>query len=145
MAVPKSVIKIRTKQGKSTVEFTDHADWVNYTMQELIRAALRDTGKYIVRMTKNKVHKRTGKLLSNIQYWVRKKEGNLQVGFKPGGWYGLFQELGTEKQPKIGALASSAENNIDTIKQIQAQYLSALNNENKALSMIGEEEYNGEE
>lgn len=138
MAVPKSVIKIRTKQGRSTVEFTDHADWVNYTMQELIRAALRDTGKYVVRMTKNKIHKRTGRLASNIQYWVRKKEGNLQVGFKPGGWYGLFQELGTEKQPKIGALTSSVEDNINTIKSIQAQYLSALNNESKATNLIGE-------
>ena len=145
MAVPKSVIKIRTKQGQSTVEFIDHADWVNYTMEELIRAALRDTGKYIVRMTKNKVNKRTGKLLSNIQYWVRKREGNLQVGFKPGGWYGLFQELGTEKQPKIGALTSSVEDNINTIRQIQAQYLSALNDEDKAVRLIEEEEYIGEE
>lgn len=144
MAVPKSVIKIRTKQGRSTVEFTDHADWVNYTMQELIRAALRDTGKYVVRMTKNKVHKRTGRLLSNIQYWVRKKEGNLQVGFKPGGWYGLFQELGTEKQPKIGALTSAVEDNINTIRTIQAQYLSALNDENEAMRLIEEEEYSGE-
>ena len=139
MAVPKSTIKMRTKQGKSVVEFEDHADWVNYTIQELVHAALRDTGKYIVRVTKKKVRKRTGRLLKNIQYWTRKKEGNLQVGFKPGGWYGMYQELGSEKQPKIGALASSVEENIDTIRSIQAQYLSALNNESKAMSMIGGE------
>ena len=144
MAVPKSVIKIRTRQGKSVVEFTDHADWVNHTMQELIHAALRDTGKYIVRMTKNKVTKKTGVLIKNIQYWARRKDGDLQVGFKPGGWYGLFQELGTEKQPKIGALTSSVEDNIGTIRQIQAQYLSALNDENKAMGLIGEGEDNEE-
>lgn len=140
MAAPKSVIKIRTRKGQSVVEFTDHADWVNYTMQELIHAALRDTGKYIVRMTKNKVMKKTGVLIKNIQYWARRKDGDLQVGFKPGGWYGLYQELGTEKQPKIGALTSSVEDNIDMIRQIQAQYLSALNDENKAMSLIGEGE-----
>ena len=144
MAAPKSVIKIRTRQGKSVVEFTDHADWVNYTMQELVHAALRDTGKYIVKLTKNKVSKKTGNLIKNVQYWVRKKDGDLQVGFKPGGWYGLYQELGTEKQPKIGALTSSVEENIETIRQIQAQYLSALNDENKAMRLIGEEEDNEE-
>jgi len=137
MAVPKSVVKLRTKQGKCMVEFTDHADWVNHTLQELIHAALRDTGRYITKVTKTKIRKRTGILAKNIQHWVRKKDGNLQVGFKPGGWYGLYQELGTEKQPKIGALTSSVEDNIDTIRQIQAQYLSALNDENKAMSLIG--------
>ena len=140
MAVPKSVVKIKTRQGKSVVEFTDHADWVNHTMQELIHAALRDTGKYIVKMTKSKVAKKTGILIKNTQYWARKKDGDLQVGFKPGGWYGLYQELGTEKHPKIGALASSVEDNIGTIRQIQAQYLSALSDENKAMGMIGEGE-----
>ena len=145
MAVPKSVVKIRTRKGQSVVEFTDHADWVNHTIQELIHAALRDTGKYIVRITKNKISKRTGILIKNIQYWARKKDGNLQVGFKPGGWYGLYQELGTEKQPKIGALTSSVEDNIETIRKIQAQYLSALNDETKAMSLIGEETEGSEE
>lgn len=140
MAVPKSTVKIRTRKGQSVVEFTDHADWVNYTMRELIHAALRDTGRYIVKITKTKIRKRTGILANNTKSSARRKEGCLWVGFKPGGWYGKFQELGTEKQPKIGALTSSVEDNIDMIRQIQAQYLSALNDENKAMSLIGEGE-----
>ena len=140
MAVPKSTVKIRTRKGQSVVEFTDHADWVNYTMRELIHAALRDTGKYIMKVTRSKIRKKTGTLALNVQYWARKKTGDLQVGFKPGGWYGLYQELGTEKHMRIGALTSSVEDNIDMIRRIQAQYLSALNDENKAMSLIGEGE-----
>lgn len=85
-----------------------------------------------------------GRLAKNIQYWVRKKEGDLQVGFKPGGFYGGFQELGTEKQPKIGALSAAVKDNINTIRDIEGKYLSAIEDEQEALHLISEEEYQGE-
>lgn len=140
MGVPKSVVKIR----KDGVEYISNVDRVNYTIQELTRAALRDVGKFICKRTRQTIRRRTGKLSRNIQYWVRKKEGDLQVGFKPGGFYGGFQELGTQRQPKIGALYDSVKNNIKTIRDIEGQYLSAIEDEQRALALIQEGEYEGE-
>lgn len=140
MAIPSSV-----KIKKDGVEFLDNVDRVNYTLIELTRAALKDTGKFIVKRTRQSITRRTGRLAKNIQYWVRRKETDLQVGFKPGGWYGMFQEFGTDKTPKVGALTQAVEENIDTIRKIQAQYLSALSDEGSAQNLINESEGNGEE
>ena len=138
MALPKSV-----KFKKNGVEFLDNCDRIEYTLSELTRAALRDTGKYICRETRKKIKRRTGRLAKNTQYWVRKRQCDLQVGFKPMGFYGLFQEIGTEYQPKIAALSDSTQNNIATIQKIQQQYLSAVGTESGE-SMINEGEYEGE-
>ena len=138
MPLPKSV-----KFSRNGVEFLSNCDRIQYTLNELTRAALRDTGKYVCRETRKKIKRRTGRMAKNIQYWVRPRQGDLQVGFKPGGFYGLFQEIGTQKYPKIAALTESTENNIATIQKIQQQYLSAIGSES-AESMINEEEYSGE-
>jgi HK97 gp10 family phage protein len=140
MPVPSSV-----KYKKNGIEFLNNVDRVNYTIVELTRAALKETGKYIARETREKIKRRTGRLAKNIQYWVRKKESDLQVGFKPGGFYGMYQELGTEKVPKEAALYKSVSENIPTIIQIQAQYLSAIEDEARALSLIDESEEIGDE
>lgn len=140
MGVPKSVVKI----SRDGVEYISSVDRVNYTISELTRAALRDVGKFICKRTRQSIRRRTGKLARNTQYWVRKKDCDLQVGFKPGGFYGGFQELGTERQPKVGALYDTVKDNIKTIRDIEAQYLSAIEEEQRALSLIGEEEYQGE-
>jgi len=140
MPLPKSV-----KFSKNGVEFLSNCDRIQYTLKELTRAALRDTGKYVCRETRRKIKRRTGRLAKNTQYWVRSKQTtpDLQVGFKPGGFYGLFQEIGTENQPKIGALSDSAQNNIAEIQRIQHEYLSAVGTES-AEQMIDEGEYSGE-
>lgn len=140
MPLPKSV-----KFSRNGVEFLSNCDRIQYTLKELTRAALRDTGKYVCRETRKKIKRRTGRLAKNTQYWVRARQEtpDLQVGFKPGGFYGLFQEIGTQKYPKIAALTESTENNIATIQKIQKQYLSAIGTES-AESMINEEEYSGE-
>ena len=140
MGLPSSV-----KFKKNGVEFLSNCDRIQYTIKELTRAALRDTGKYVCRETRKKIKRRTGRLAKNTQYWIRSKQAtpDLQVGFKPGGFYGLFQEIGTEKQPKVGALSDSTQNNISTIQKIQKQYLSAVGSES-AESMISEGEYSGE-
>lgn len=140
MGVPKSVVKI----NRDGVEYISSVDRVNYTISELTRAALRDVGKFICKRTRQSIRRRTGKLARNTQYWVRKKDCDLQVGFKPGGFYGGFQELGTERQPKVGALYDTVKDNIKIIRDIEAQYLSAIEEEQRALSLIGEEEYQGE-
>lgn len=140
MPLPKSV-----KFKKNGVEYLSNCDRLQYTIKELIRAALRDTGKYVCREARKKIKRRTGRLAKNTQYWVRSKQEtpDLQVGFKPGGFYGIFQEIGTEREPKIAALTTSTEGNVATIQKIQQQYLSAVGTES-AESMIEEGEYSGE-
>ncbi|MDF2948164.1 MAG: hypothetical protein K0R07_174 [Sedimentibacter sp.] len=141
MAIP-SPIKF-TKNG---VEYVSQVDRVNYTIKELTRAALRDTGKYVCRMTRKQIKRRTGKLAKNIQYWVRKRETDLLVGFKVGGFYGIFQELGAPERgiPKVGALRNAVYNNIEEIIKIQGMYLSAIEDENTALGYINESEEMGD-
>lgn len=166
MPLPKSV-----KFKKNGVEYLSNCNRIEYTLKELTRAALRDTGKYVCRETRKKIKRRTGRLAKNTQYWVRSKQEtpDLQVGFKPGGFYGIYQEIGvlgsTHKggmvKPKkskrapfwrsdyvstikpIHALSNSTLNNISEIQKIQQQYLSAVGTES-AESMIEEGEYSGE-
>lgn len=140
MSLPKSV-----KFTKNGIEYLSNCDRLQYTIKELTRAALRDTGKYVCKMTRKKVRRRTGRLAKNTQYWVRSKQEtpDLQVGFKPGGFYGLYQEIGTVKYKKIAALSDSTESGISEIKKIQQQYLSAVGTES-AESMIDEGDYQGE-
>jgi hypothetical protein len=140
MSLPNSV-----KFTKDGVEYLSNCNRLQYTIKELTRAALRDTGKYVCKMTRKKIRRRTGRLSKNTQYWVRSKQQtpDLQVGFKPGGFYGLYQEIGTIKLKKIAALSESAENEIPEIIKIQQQYLSAVGKES-AETMIDEGEYQGE-
>lgn len=140
MSLPKSVTKIK----KDGVEFVSSVDRASYTIRELARAALRDVGKLVCKRTRQQIRRRTGRLSKNTQYWVRKKEADLQVGFKQGGFYGGFQELGTEKMPKIGALYNSVKDNIKAIRDIEGRYLSAIEDEQKAQALIDEGEYTGE-
>lgn len=143
MPMPKSVMKI----NRDGVTFESSVDKTQYTLHELTRAALRDVGKVVTRETRKKINRRTGRVAKNIQYWVRAKQEtpDLQVGFKPGGFYGAFQEIGTKKTPKIGALYNSVSENIPMIIQIQSQYLSAMEDEARALALIDEGEMEGTE
>ena len=140
MAVPKA-----TKFTRNGVEYLYNVDRANYYIQELTRAALKDVGKYICRETRKKIHSRTRRLARNTQYWVRKKETDLIVGFKTAGWYGGYQELGTEKTPRVGALRDTVADNIDEIRKIEAQYLSAIEDDIRAQALIDEKEALGED
>lgn len=143
MGLPKSVIKIK----KGNVEFVSNVDRVNYTLNELSRAALRDVGKFICNKFRSKYYgifkRKKGKVGRYTQYWVRKKECDLQVGLKPFAFYGGFQELGSSKTEKLGLLQKTVEENIDQIRLIQGKYLSAIEDENRALGLIDEKEYEG--
>ena len=144
MPMPKSITKI-SKDGNVT--YTQSVDRVNYTLRELTRAALRDVGKYVCKQFRlsfySRFKKHSWRVGKYTQYWVRKNENDLQVGIKKNGFYGGFQELGTEKQPKLALLSHAVQDNIAKIIEIESQYLSALEDEARALSLIGEEEYEG--
>lgn len=147
MSVPPSVTKI----NKDGVEFISSVDRVSYTMKELCRAALRDVGKYTCRKFRSAYYSMFKRKKGNVgrftQYWVKHKYEdypNLQVGVKPNAFYGGFQEFGTEKTPKIGLLSSTVHDNIAEIVKIESQYLSALEDEAEALSLISDDDYEGD-
>jgi hypothetical protein len=147
MSVPKSVVKFK----KGNIEYTSNVDRVQYTITELTRAALRDVGKFVARTCNSSAMKLPGLKRSRrvrgkssaFQYWVRKRDTDLQVGIKHGTWYGTQQELGDRHQPKRGILRNSVYDNIPKIVEIESKYLSALESEAAALAMIDEGDYQG--
>lgn len=150
MAVPKSVVKI----SKKGVEYTSSVDRAMYTIIELTRAAMRDVGKFIVYNANAKAQKlrglkksrrvrgRTSTFLYDVP-WAKRGLPHVEVGVKHDTWYGVEQELGTSKQPRRQILRNTAHGNIAKIVEIESKYLSALEDEAKALSMINEKEYTG--
>lgn len=151
MGVPKSVVRFK----KNNVEYVSSCDRCQYTIKELTRAAMRDVGKYIVRLCNSEAmtlhggglrkSKRVRGKTSIFEYWARKGECDLQIGMGNNQkgtsgetWYGIDQELGQHGQPKRGILRNTVYNNIPKIVEIESQYLSALEDEAKALSLIDE-------
>ena len=147
MGLPKSVIRL----NKNGVQYVSSCDRAQYTIRELTRAALRDVGKFIVRRCNDAAMKLPGMKksvrvrgkTSVFGYWARKIECDLQVGIRWNTWYGAAQELGTSKMPKLGILRRTTHDNIAEIVKIESQYLSALEDEAKALSLIDEGDYEG--
>ncbi len=137
MAMPKPI-----KFTKNGVEYISNVDRTQYTLKQLVHAANKDVGKYITKKTKEKTRKRTGRGRRNIQYWAR-KDGTLQVGFKPGGFYLGFDELGTNKRKKVANLSNTVYEGKNEIRKIQGVYIKSIEDENKALGLIDEREEQG--
>lgn len=148
MPVPKSVMKF----NKNGVQFISSVDRVNYTIDELTRRALMDVGRFVLREVSKKVrgiNKFTRKAKyapKRYQMWVLKKENELVLGVEntkhgaDSAWWADQSELGTNGQPKRGFLYETVRDNIDQIREIEGQYLSAIEDENKALSLINDNE-----
>lgn len=146
MAPPKSVMKI----NKDGVTFTESVDRANYFITELTRAAMKDVAKYVLRIVRANVRgisNQTKKMRyagMRYQYWVRKKECDLQLGIEntakgaDSAWWADQSELGTGNQPKRGFLRSAVYDNIDMIRKIEAQYLSGIETEDESLIDEGE-------
>lgn len=146
MPMPKSVTRVR----RNGVEFVSNVDRAKFTIQELCRAALKDVAKLIRRRMLDKARKmpgmKRGKRIPNaFQYWVRRKETDLIIGVKHNTWYAVEQELGTRNQPQRSIIRSTVLENIDEIRIIQGKYLSAIEDENKAIGLIDEDEEVGED
>lgn len=150
MAVPKSVVKI----NKNGVKYTSSVDKASYTILELSRAAMRDVGKFLAYKANEKAQKlrglkksrrvrgKTSTFLYTVP-WANTGLPHLEVGVKHDTWYGADQEMGTSKQPRRQILRKTAHENIAEIVEIESQYLSAMEDEARALSLINEKEYSG--
>ena len=132
------------KVTKDNVEYISRVDRTNYLIEELVRSALRDVGKFLRRRMLDKVRKLPGmkrgpRPRNAFQYWVRRRDGDLWIGIKHNTWYGVQQELGSKNQPKRSIVRDTTFENIDEIRRIEGQYLSAVEDENKALGLIDPE------
>lgn len=157
MSLPKSVVKF----SRNNVTFTSSVDRAQYTIRELTRAALLDVGKVIAKKCnihakntlpgwkKNKSRRiSTYMKYAAFSYWVRKRECDLQIGIRHDTWYGVAQELGglvlggklpgqsMRYMPKHGILRNTTYENIPLIREIEAQYLSAVEDELVAERLI---------
>lgn len=146
MSMPKSVTKIK----KNGIEFVSSVDRAQYTIQELSRAALKDVAKLLRKRMVQELKtlpgmRRSKRIYNSTQYWVRKRDCDLQIGVKHDAWYGVNQELGTKGMPKKGVIRETTFRHIDDIRRIEGQYLSAIEDENRALGLIDEEEEIGDE
>lgn len=139
MAIPSAV-----KFSKDGVEYTSKVDRAQYMLKELVHAANKDVGKYSTKETRKNIKKRTGRARKNTQYWAR-KDGSLLIGYKPGGFYAGFEEIGTTKVVKKAPLKNSVFNNLNEIRKIQGTYIKSIEDENKALGLIDEREEIGSE
>lgn len=150
MSVPKSVVKFR----RGNVEYTSSVDFAAYTIVELSRAAMRDVGKFLAREANSRAMKLPGLKksrrvrgsTSTFRYkvpWAESGLPHLEVGVTHNTWYGVEQETGSSKMPKHGFLRDSTYSNIPKIIEIESKYLSALEDEARALSLINEGEYKG--
>lgn len=150
MSVPKSVVKFK----KGNVVYESKVDFACYTIVELTRAAMRDVGKYVARTANTaamklpglKKSRRVRGKTSTFRYevpWAKSGLPHLEVGVTHNTWYGVNQELGSSKMPKHGILRNSVYENIPKIIEIESKYLSALEDEARALSLIDEGEYKG--
>lgn len=146
MSMPKSVTKIK----KDGIEFISNVDRAQYTIQELSRAALKDVAKLLRKRMVQELKtlpgmRRSKRIYNSTQYWVRKRDCDLQIGVKHDTWYGVNQELGTKGMPKKGVIRETTFKHIDDIRKIEGQYLEAIEDENRALGLIDEEEEIGDE
>lgn len=155
MSAPKSVVKI----SKNGVEYTSSVDKASYFIFELTRAALRDVGKFVLKKFNSlyyqKFKKRTGNAAKATKYIVLSSKSTkyprVEVGLPHSnraktvkGFYSYFQEFGTSKTPKLGFLTKAVNENITDIVKIESQYLSALEDEAKALALINESDMEGD-
>ena len=152
MSAPKSVVKLK----KDGVEYTSNVDACQYYIHELNRAALRDVAKFVKKKFREKYYsvfeKHSGDGGKAVNYVVKSSPSTtaprVEIGLKSGkqdGFYAYFQELGSSKQPRLGILQSCVEDNIAQIVEIESKYLSGLEDEAAALSMIDEGDYEEDE
>lgn len=138
MAIPNTV-----KITKNGVEYISNVDRTKYTLKQLVHAANKSAGKYITSETKKTINKKTGRGRKNTQYWA-KKDGSLEVGYKPLGFYIGFEEIGTSKVSKKAHLKNAVLKNKNEIRKIQGTYIKSIEDENKALGLIDESEEIGD-
>ena len=137
MAMPKPI-----KFTRNGVEYISNVDRTKYTLKQLVHCANKDVGKLITKETKKQIKKRSGRGRRNTQYWAR-RDGSLLVGYKPGGYYVGYDEIGSSGRTKKAYMTNTAIKEKNEIRKIQGTYIKSIEDENKALGLIDEREETG--
>lgn len=153
MAVPKTVTKVSKAKG-GTVTFTSNVDRINYTIEELTRAALRDAGKALIPKVRQATPKHTGLLSKSWQKWVKKARNDGHIELALGVYTGA--QARKKGQPyahhahlilfghttRNGGFVEGnnffyqvVADNIGLIREIEGKYLSAIEDENEAIKI----------
>lgn len=151
MPTPKSVVKV----NKNGVTYESNVEACEYYIFELTRAALRDVGKFVRKRFKEAYYmhfkKHTGNAgkATSQKVWssANTQYPRVDIGLKAGktpGFYAYFQELGTSKTRRLGLLEKTVYDNIDEIRKIESQYLSAIDTDPETLIDEAESEDDGE-
>lgn len=173
MPLPKSVVKINNKDGVTFISNVDRVNYtirelsrralidvgrfIKYECTKKINERpsvekLKGKRKAESRATRNGPlggGKRT-RFRQVYHYWVRPKETDLKVGLhntkytNKMTWFGGLAELGLDGHPEKRFLTNTVMENINTIRDIEAKYLSAIEDERKAIALIEEEEAVGD-
>lgn len=123
------------------VTYQSYSSEVKSAIRKLEKKALRETAKFLRKSIKQTVPVDQGVLKKNVGSWVRgraKEDPVLQVGVydrararKKGYTYAYHAHLvqfGTVKIRGTDYLRAPVFQNINTIREIQAQYLSEIEN-----------------
>lgn len=153
MPMPKSVVEIKTRSGKSTVTYTSSVDRAKYTMLELERAALRDIGRLLRREVKAIIPRDEGDAKKSIGTWNKRpyrgkaahlsigtysKEASIKKNKEYTGFYFHILEFGSKYVKALRPLRNGVFNNISRIRDITAKYLKHIEDEVRAKALIDE-------
>lgn len=150
MPRPKSVTKI----NKNGVTYISDVDRAVYTLEELTRAALKDVGRFLLYTGKRSAPKKRGDYKKNMATWVRKNRitGIIELQFgiydpriarkknKPPIYYAHIIEFGSRFVRGLKILTNTVMNNLSKIREIESKYLSYIEDDLKAQSLIKEED-----
>ena len=148
------------KYAGASVQYISRSEEVKQVMAELERAALKEVAKFLRKEVKRRVPVDKGTLKRNVGTWVRilgksmqgERKGVpiLQIGVYDRArakrrkykyaYHAHLVEFGTSKTEAQPFLRPAVFENIDQIRLIQGKYLKAIEDENRAMGLIKEEE-----
>lgn len=151
MSAPKSVTRIKN----GNVEYISNVDACEYYIFELCRGALRDVSKLVKKKYTEAYYqhykKDSGYGGKNIRAKIKSSKStrypnvafrvfHTKKGEEDKGYYAFFQATGAknENKPKwkldgLNLIGDVIQSNASTIRQIEAQYLSAINGDEASM------------
>lgn len=127
--------------AKSQITFENNFDLISKAVEAAPKSVMKEIGKQIASETRNKLDKRTGRLRKSLGYWVRKQEGDLQIGYYNNyldskKFAAFYKEAVIEDN---NPLVDVVRNNQSSISKLMGEALAAIGFKDKAFidRMIG--------
>jgi len=154
---PKTATKYKSKTGEVTL--LNNVDRCEYTIEQLTKAALRDVSKVLIAFIKDATPVRTGLLRDSWQKWVKKSNKNGEISLSLGVYTAAHAKKKGKKyahHAHLVLLGHATRNggfvegnnffyqvvadNMNLIRDIEGQYLSAIEDEQNAIAIAEAEE-----